>query len=322
MPQASAGPASASATRYAAGAIGALGLISALAGLVRVAPLFLRSRAAFSTVWPFARSVAYLALEASVLAGWSLGFVLAFARMLDRGEVRAYACLGVSPLGQLRRLGLPVAVLTLLLAWAAYRAGEDAHLPGLVVREHVYNAKRHCAAQPSVAVEPVPLLSAAYVCVPGQAPRLLGKAPGQGWSYATEDWDISDDLRVLRLREVELTRLWNGFPVVVHAQAIELRGLPTFLIPTRHAPMMRSLAMALSGLVSALVGVLWMLRMGRIVSTRPLPWLIALGLSGPLAALATSRGEALWTLLVSPVAALAALCATGLTWQALQRPHQ
>jgi hypothetical protein len=322
MSFASSGPASSICARYAASAIGALSFLAALGGMVRIAPLVLRSQAALATVWPFARSVGYLALEASVLSGWSLGFVLAFAQMLDRGELRAYASLGVSPLGLLRRVSPPALLLTLILAWVGHRAGEDAHLPGLIVREHVQSAKAHCAARPEVAVEPVPLLAAAFVCVPGQAPRLVGQAPGQGWSYAAEQWDISDDLRVLRLQEVELTRAWSGFPVHVHARAIELRGLPTFLIPKLHPPLYRGLAIALAGLVSAFTAALWLLRIGRVASARPLPWLVALGLAGPLTALATSRGEALWHLLVSPVAAFIAICIIGVVWQSVATRHR
>src|SRR5512143_2958280 len=78
----------------------ALAVVLALAcsgGLVRLLPWLLAPEVPFEVTLPFARALGASATETAFLFGVPLGFGLAAASFVERGEARALAALGASP---------------------------------------------------------------------------------------------------------------------------------------------------------------------------------------------------------------------------------
>src|SRR5690242_9650968 len=99
-----ASPLAAHALRAAIVSTLVLALLALAAGGVRVLPWLLDPELPASIAWPFARSVATLALEASILVGWPVGWALAAFAIVERGEARVFATLGESPARSTTRL--------------------------------------------------------------------------------------------------------------------------------------------------------------------------------------------------------------------------
>src|SRR4051794_40144727 len=80
-------------------------LIAALVGAaVRLLPWVLDPTIPWATLAPFARSLLAVAVEAAVLTGWPVGWALASARLVERGEAGVLASLGEPPWRTVRRL--------------------------------------------------------------------------------------------------------------------------------------------------------------------------------------------------------------------------
>src|SRR5947209_16417133 len=117
------------AFRYASVA-SLLVLIAALVGAaVRLLPGVLDPSISWATLGPFARSLLAVAVEAAILTGWPVGWALAAARLVERGEARVLASLGETPAQTLLRLAPQAALFLALLGVTSVVLGRDAAAP-------------------------------------------------------------------------------------------------------------------------------------------------------------------------------------------------
>ena len=72
-------------------------VIASGAGLVRLLPWLTSPEVPLRVAIPFARALAAVAIETSVVVGLPIGFGVAAAVVSDRGESRAMHALGASP---------------------------------------------------------------------------------------------------------------------------------------------------------------------------------------------------------------------------------
>jgi hypothetical protein len=86
-------PAARNASFVAGGVFG----VAILAGAVRILPLLLTPGVPAEVAWPLGRGVAGVALETALFVAPPLGWALAAAKLVDRGEARALFALGVRP---------------------------------------------------------------------------------------------------------------------------------------------------------------------------------------------------------------------------------
>lgn len=221
--------------------------LAAAAALVRVLPLALAASADLRTAWPFAFSLLLFALEIAVLFGVPIGVALGVRTLVERGETRVYASLGYGPYALLRRLRGPALSALLALMMISYFGGKQVEAPGKVLMQLVAESERACASADVRAAVPVPLLQAAWLCGPGQARMLVGRAPFGGVRYAAGTLRLSQDLRTLDLEDATFLMPFAK----VSAKAVTLRGLPAILGASRVPPWSRALAFALAALVSA-----------------------------------------------------------------------
>jgi hypothetical protein len=313
------------ALRSAGAAIAFLSALTLLAGAVRVLPLVLDPEMPWRVAAPFARTVAWLALEVAVAVGWPLGWAVALARFVDRGEARVHALLGRSPSEVMRALapsGLVFAAVLFALSWLAAR---DAERPGRVLGELLESSRVTCDESEAPRSIPVPFLDARWLCAGPSAadalgapasdratppPRLLLRPParaGGGAIVTATRARVSGDLRELRLEDVHL-HFARG-DVAVHE--LWVRGLPPMLTSATIRPLGRATAVVTAALAVAF-------GLGAVVLRRRVRnRLIAIGLAavsmsaafGVLRAVDRAGGrEALLPLV--PLAALAALAAT------------
>jgi len=78
---------------------------------------------------PFARSLLAVAVEAAVLTGWPVGWALAAARLVERGEAGVLASLGEAPWQTVTRLLPQAALFVAILGFTSVALGRDAAAP-------------------------------------------------------------------------------------------------------------------------------------------------------------------------------------------------
>jgi hypothetical protein len=279
------------------GALGAslLVLLAAMVGAaVRLLPWVLDPTIPWATLAPFARSLLAVAVEAAVLTGWPVGWALAAARLVERGEARVLASLGERPSQTLLRLAPQAAVFVALLAFTSVALGRDAAAPGRIVGDLLAEGRAAC----DVPLEPpathaVPFVSATWLCPRGSAPRLVGRTPIGGLVFTATGASVSDDLRRIDLDDARLavaasTKDEADLTFRVHVGTLSLRGLAPFAQASSLPPWLRALVVTTSGLAaaSAAVFVLLELRRRRVGTVAA----VAIGAAGPLAALGALRG--------------------------------
>ncbi|MDB4946737.1 MAG: hypothetical protein JWP97_6271 [Labilithrix sp.] len=309
------------ALRRAAWASG-LVLIAALVGAaVRLLPWVLDATIPWGTLAPFARSLLEVAVEASLLVGWPVGWALATARLVERGEADVLASVGESPLQTVQRLAPQAGLFMLLLAITSAALGRDAAAPGRIVRALLDEGRAACAG-PAPHGEPathaVPFVGATWVCHPAPAaPRLVGRAPIGGVLYTASRARVTDDLRRIDLDDARLALpSAAGVSFRAHVSTLTLRGLAPWAQASSIPPALRAVVVTVSGALASAAGVLALLRLRRrrIGSVAS----VAVGAAGPLAALGALRGleirvpevaSPLWllALVLVPMAAVAAV---------------
>ncbi len=258
--------------------------VAALFGaVVRIMPWLFDPELSLRVLAPFLRSLSTLALEAAILVGWPIGWALAAARLVERGEHRVFAALGESPRTTALRFAPQAALFACALGLVSFVGARDAGAPGRVVMELLDEARVSCAASKGAATFAVPFTNATWLCRPDAAPRLAGFPPGGLSSvfFTASDARISGDLRSVELTDA---RLLVG-TTNVHASSLRLAGLSPFTHGSNVPPLARAFVLGLGGAGAALLSVYLVL--ARVARRRFVAF--ATGASGPLAALGLLR---------------------------------
>jgi len=278
-----AGPAARLTAAVAAGVLA----VALLAGAVRVLPLLLAPGVPLRLAPVLARGVAAVALEAALFVAPPIGWTLAAARLVERGEARALFAAGVSPRGIVMR-GWPAAIIVLAAAGlAAGLWGREARAPGRAVRDLLAEARAACAAAAPPATAEVPLLGISWVCLPGDAPRAIGPVRATigaaGGAFAATAITVSDDLASLDAADlaIVLPAVAERGEARLHASKASIRGLSPIGRASNLSALARVLVLSFSAAAIAFVGATVALRRavhGRVAAA-------AIGASGPTAAL-------------------------------------
>jgi len=272
--------------------VGILGLVALSAACVRVLPWVLDSRVPWRVAVPFARAIASVAVEASVLVGWPVGWALAAFTSGERGEARVLATLGERPARTTVRLWPMAIAFGAVLATASLAGGRDASEPGRVVSALLRAGRASCGAggaPRSARALDVPLVGAAWLCdADGANARLVGRAPfaiessASNALYTARAIDVSPDAR-----RIELDDAWIASPAgSIHVNHAVFR-LPPFVRASSLPAPWRALFLASAGALSAMLAT-WLL-LAASDDERASSWrlhAIAIGAAGPVAALA------------------------------------
>lgn len=276
------------ALRLVVFASGALLACASAAACVRVLPWLLEPNLPTAVALPFARSLLVLACEAALVVGWPLGWALAAARLIDRGEARVLATLGESPTATARRLSVQGLALVSALGGVALLGGRDASAPGGVVQELLDEGERACAGAETRGAHVVPLVQASWLCAPGAAPRLVGRPPlaGGALTFSAARAHVSPDLGRFELSDARVVS-GNESRVHVHVGRLVLRGLPPFARASALPAWLRALLLGLASAGSAFLAVRGLLQRG---PRRQLTLhAVVIGVAGPLVALVALR---------------------------------
>jgi hypothetical protein len=274
-------------------------LLAALVGAaVRLLPWVLDPSIPWGTLLPFARSLVAVAVEAAVLVGWSVGWALAAARLVERGEARVLASLGEAPTQTLLRLAPQAVIFVALLGVTSIVLGRDAAAPGRIVGALLAEGKAACGAgseRAAPTTHAVPFVAATWLCAPDGA-RLVGRAPIGGVVFTATDARVSDDLRRIDLADARLalagpaggTKSEGNLTFRIRVGTLTLRGLAPWAQASAVPPLLRAAVVTSSGLAAASAGVFALLKLRRRrVGTVAA---VAIGAAGPLAALGALRG--------------------------------
>jgi hypothetical protein len=156
--------------------------------------------------WPFARALAAVAVETGFLIGVPLGFAIAAADFVERGEARALLSLGARP----ARITSGAGAAALLLAASAFAAtavwGSDAALPGRFAAQLVAQGRASCARIREPRAVLVPLVGVTWTCFPRRQPRVVGVLPGRAKDafFSAASLRPSEDLRRFALTDLRL----------------------------------------------------------------------------------------------------------------------
>lgn len=303
-------------------------LLAALVGAaVRLLPWVLDPSIPWATLAPFARSLLAVAFEAAILTGWPVGWALAAARLVERGEAAVLASVGERPTQTVLRL-VPQAVLFVaLLAFTSVALGRDAAAPGRIVGALLAEGRAACGAPGEGSLEKpathaVPFVAATWLCAPSGA-RLVGRAPIGGVVFSATGARVSDDLRRIDLEDARLalagsSKAEGSLTFRIHVGTLTMRGLAPWAQASSIPPWLRAVVVTFSALTAASAAVFALLelrrrRVGTVAA-------VAIGAAGPLAALGALRGLELrvpevasggwlFALVLVPLAALAAVAA-------------
>jgi hypothetical protein len=272
-------------------AAGVLG-VSLLAGAIRVLPLLLASGVPIGLAPVFARGVLGVSLETALFVAPPIAWALATARLVERGEARALFASGVGPARIVASTWPAALAVALAAALAAASWGREASAPGRLVRDLVGEARAACSAAKAPAAIDVPLVGLAWVCLPGEAPRLVGTAPfvaspgGAGAPvFSATELIVSDDLRGLTARGLTLALPDSGpdrrdGPRIFVAEAI-IHGVTPIGRASNLGVAARALLLAASSVLMAAFAAAATLRAAIQSRVRAL----AIGAAGPAAAL-------------------------------------
>ncbi|MBS2019214.1 MAG: hypothetical protein JST00_40490 [Deltaproteobacteria bacterium] len=299
-------------------------LAAAVAAAVRILPWVLDPSIPWATLLPFAKSLLAMAFEAAILTGWSVGWALATARLVERGEARVLASLGESPVQTVARLGPQGGIFVVILAVTSLALGREAAAPGRVVGALLEEGRAACVQEADRDPPPthaVPFVGATWLCAPSGV-RIVGRAPIGNVVFTAKNAHVSDDLRRIDLEDAQLSlpgASRTGPVARIHVGTLTLKGLAPFAQASAVPPSFRALIVSTSGVVAAAAVVLAILtlrrrKIGPVIA-------VAIGASGPLAALGTLRAlevrvpevaPGLWlaTFVLVPLAAIAAVVLT------------
>jgi hypothetical protein len=295
-------------------------LVAALAaGLVRLLPWLLAPEVPLEISAPFATALLAVATEATVLVALPVGFALAAATFVDRGEARGLLALGASPLrlslGTLPvALGFAAVAFLTIASWDAERSE-----PGRFAAELLEEGRASCerADEPRGAL--VPLVGVTWLCFPGRDPRVAAPLPrsrGQAWftaralhpSHNLRAFELSD-LRVLLKLDSKLVPR-----VRISAKNAVVSGLTPWGRAARLSALGRATLLSATGAALALLAAWSVIRTG--VAGRV--GACAIGGAAAVTALwllgaADAAGERYWLV---PTGAAAALLLVSWLWSA------
>ncbi len=266
--------------RFVAASVAVVLALGLTFGIVRLLPWILSQEVGLVATLPFARTLSSAALEAALLLGSPAGVAIGASLFVERGEHRALASLGVTPLRVLSSLAFP-AVVVLGLAIVTASDPSDA-TPGRLARHLVDRAREGCAAARPRAQSDVPLLRIGWVCT-RPTPRLAGGVPGvPGTWFSASGIEIDDDLRAVHLSDLSVVGRRSERSLTLHVRRGSITGLPGWGTPRHLSGVARGLVVGLSAaLLSALVA-----------------WRILLGQAGTLTGSAAALGSAVLSLAV------------------------
>jgi hypothetical protein len=265
-------------------ATGLLTAVALTAGLIRILPWLLDPSVTWRIAAPFARSLGVMAGEAALAVGWPVGWALAAAAFVERGEGRVLRLLGERPARTVARLAGQGVVLTGVLGLLAWGSARESTEPGRIVSELIADGHAACATAETPRTYTVPFFGATWLCAPGRVPRLVGQGPGPlgGLVFSARDVRASGDLGNLALDDVHLAA--RSFSLYVGA--LHIRGTAPWGHASLVQPWTRAASLAPAVLLSALaaVGLVLLQRTGGRLGT------LVVGASGPLAVLGMMRG--------------------------------
>lgn len=268
--------------------------VALLAGGIRVLPLLLAAGVPLRLAPVLARGVLGVALETALFVAPPIAWALATARLVERGEARALFASGVAPWRIVASTWPAALAVALASTLAAASWGREASAPGRLVRDLLGEAREACTVAAKPAAIDVPLVGLAWVCLAGEAPRLVGAAqltPEQGGSaapvFSATTLEVSDDLRELTARDLTLALPGSGpdpgAGSRLHVSEAALRGVTPIGRASNLGVAARALLLGASAVLMAALAAASTLR-GAIKSrVRAL----ALGAAGPAAALLT-----------------------------------
>lgn len=267
-------------------ASGGIALVGVVAGAVRLMPWLLDPAVPWRVAAPFARGLAAVALEAALLVGWPVGWALAACRFVESGEARVLLTLGERPARTTARLAPQGALLGLALAAVALVYGSDVRAPGRVATELLAHARVACARADHATTYAVPFTDMTWLCAPGRAPRLAGRAPGamSGLFVTAADARIAGDFRAVELDDARILAPTTP-PLEVHVTSLSMRGMAPWAQASTLPAALRALLLAVTAWAVASLAAYAVLR--RAVRTRF--GAILVGAAGPVAALGLLR---------------------------------
>lgn len=278
------------------GAVIAAGVLAValIAGGIRVLPLLLAPGVPRGIAPILARGVLGVALETALFVAPPIAWALATARLVERGEARALFASGVPPWRIVASTWPTALSVALASTLAAAAWGREASAPGRLVRDLLGEGRAACEAlAPPAAVE-VPLVGLAWVCLEGEAPRLVGAAPfapsPEGAAspvFSATSLEVTDDLRGLAARGLTLA-LADGGPdpgagAVVRVAEARIHGVTPIGRASNLGAAARALLLGASAVILAALAATATLRFAIQSRVRAL----ALGVAGPAAALLT-----------------------------------
>jgi len=297
----------------AAWTTGAVLVLALAAGTVRLLPWLVASEVPIAVSVPFAKALAVVALETSLLVGFPTGFSLGAAAFVERGEARALQALGVSPVQLVLRTAPRAAVAAALAGAILTVCDVDTHAPGRIAAQLIEQGRSSCvgAQRPRSAL--VPMVGVTWLCYPGQAPRVTGPLPrsgGRAWFTAAE-LRPSEDLRTLVLEDLRLaTRPEPGLPRArLRVRHATVTGLAAWGRPATLTVVWRAALIASASLLLGLM-VAWLVVVGNLQSrvgavfVGAVPALVATRALHHVDAIANGPGQYVWV----PGAALLAAC--------------
>lgn len=261
------GPLGRAASRHGLFASAVVLAIALAAGAIRLLPWLLSREVPLRVAWPFAQALAAVAVETAFFVGLPVGFALAAAQLVERGEARALLALGASP----ARITLGALAHALLLGALAFAGAvgfdADASVPGRFARQLVEQGRASCAGAREPRTALVPLVDVTWLCFPGAPPRVVGTLPGFGeraWFSATQ-LEPSDDLRSLSLEDLRIvTRKSGATPELrLHVARARVSGLAPWGRPSKIAVAPRAGLLVATALALALLSVWVVVRRSR-----------------------------------------------------------
>jgi hypothetical protein len=273
------------ALRYGLFASAVVLALALAAGLVRLLPWLVSPEVPLRVSLPFALALAVIAVETAFFVGLPIGFALAAAELVDRGEARALWALGASPLQIVAGSAPHALVLAAIALGAALSWDGDASVPGAFARQLIEQARASCVGESRPKTALVPMVGVTWLCFPGRPPRVTGTLPrfGERAWFSAAELRPSDDLRSLELTDLRIvTRKTEAQPALrLSVDAARISGLEPWGRPAKLGSLPRAL----------------------LTSTTS----IALGLLAAWLALGRADGSRLSALAVAGAAALAAL---------------
>jgi hypothetical protein len=246
-----------SALRGAIAATAVATMVAWLAGAVRVLPWVLDASVTWRVAAPFARGLAVAAVEAALAIGWPIGWALATADFVDRGEGRVLRLLGERPGQTVGRLGPQALVFAAILGAVSWGAAVEAAEPGRVITRLLAEGEAACASAEGTRTYTIPFLGATWLCAEGTPPRLVGQGPGPLASmvFSARGARVSGDLGAVDLDDAQIALA----TALIHVDELHLRSAAPWGHASVLGPASRSLAVAFSVALSALTTVLLIL---------------------------------------------------------------